>query len=585
MTQDNSFDNFIKEKLESYPSQVPSGLWDKIVNEKDKLFDNFIADKLESYPSQVPGGLWDKIVNEKDKLFDNFIADKLENYSSPVPAGLWEKIIDEKDRKPVAFWWTKAGVLGAIGLIALLAGGYFILKNKKDAPTVTINQPAAPEQTTGSNTTTANSDNNKQNNGTTPGGSTANDHSATNTPATVNATVTPNNNTPAQNNNTVAPNNARSNNAAPFINQNNGATGNNSSLRNQLPSRQGKTSRTELVSNNDPKGKLPLMNPRTLFTPDIPQNTEPNKDELVITEQSELLMKPFGPLDFARLSSPGFNLNHPLTSPFDLRDISKLTTCSDCPSARGPVRDDWYVEVYGSPDFTSKTVTPTGITNAYLQKKDSSESMSGGFTAGFRISRNIGDHFMFKTGLQYAQLDEKFSNRTENERKTTTVIVTRTIVRPQGDTTISDTTSVTQIGYRTRTAVNHYRNLEIPVIMGYEFGKRDDQWQVAINGGVIINALSWSSGETLDTTYNVVPINTKGSSITYKHDVGLSLYGSVSILRKISKTVDVFAEPYYRYGLSSVSSDQGFTQRFNAGGLTLGVRVKINNRKSNGFGH
>ena len=68
-----------------------------------------------------------------DKLFDNFVRDRLENYPSPIPEGLWEKIADEKNKRPKAFWWqNNGGWYAGMGVIALMSGAYFLLNNLKE---------------------------------------------------------------------------------------------------------------------------------------------------------------------------------------------------------------------------------------------------------------------------------------------------------------------------------------------------------------------------------------------------------------------------------------------------------------------
>ncbi|MCX6208458.1 MAG: hypothetical protein NTZ59_02865, partial [Bacteroidetes bacterium] len=57
-----------------------------------------------------------------DKLFDSFIKQKLEHFESEVPLGLWEKIMPEEKRKPKAFWWfNKRAIITAIALISSVA--------------------------------------------------------------------------------------------------------------------------------------------------------------------------------------------------------------------------------------------------------------------------------------------------------------------------------------------------------------------------------------------------------------------------------------------------------------------------------
>jgi hypothetical protein len=127
--------------------------------------------------------------------------------------------------------------------------------------------------------------------------------------------------------------------------------------------------------------------------------------------------------------------------------------------------------------------------------------------------------------------------------------------------------------------MNYYRNLEIPVLLSYEFGDLNSKWKCAINGGAIVNLTSWYEGRTLDTNYKIVSINAKSGNAFYKQDIGISLYGGLSIIRKINDNLDVFAEPYFRLSMNKIQSVDGFNQKFNAVGLQLGARIKLNKNR------
>jgi len=246
---------------------------------------------------------------------------------------------------------------------------------------------------------------------------------------------------------------------------------------------------------------------------------------------------------------------------------------TDCPSAFGDRKNDWFVEAYVSPDYAIKTTK--GLDDEYLRRKDSTESFRSAFTAGIRLSKNIGENLMLKTGLQFSQINEKFNLRTENERKQVTVITIRTIVRAPGDTLrISDTSTLEQIGYRVKTTFNRYRSLDIPVIIGYEWG--NDNFRTSINTGLIFNLQSWQQGDMLDTTYNAVSFDKAGSQV-FKKNIGLGIYASASFLKRISSNSEIFAEPYVRYNISNMTNTGSpFNQRFHVAGINIGLRYKIN---------
>lgn len=42
----------------------------------------------------------------KDHSFDNHIKKQFENFASPIPEGMWDRIVQEKQRRPAIFWWN-----------------------------------------------------------------------------------------------------------------------------------------------------------------------------------------------------------------------------------------------------------------------------------------------------------------------------------------------------------------------------------------------------------------------------------------------------------------------------------------------
>lgn len=58
----------------------------------------------------------------KDKRFDDIVAAKLNSYDSDIPAGMWERIHQHrKKRRLFAWWWTGAGIAAGIAIFYLLA--------------------------------------------------------------------------------------------------------------------------------------------------------------------------------------------------------------------------------------------------------------------------------------------------------------------------------------------------------------------------------------------------------------------------------------------------------------------------------
>jgi hypothetical protein len=54
----------------------------------------------------------------------------------------------------------------------------------------------------------------------------------------------------------------------------------------------------------------------------------------------------------------------------------------------------------------------------------------------------------------------------------------------------------------------------------------------------------------------------------------------LSLIKPITNSIDVFAEPYFRYSLTKLQNTAyGFSQRFSAAGISFGIRYKLNGNK------
>lgn len=226
-----------------------------------------------------------------------------------------------------------------------------------------------------------------------------------------------------------------------------------------------------------------------------------------------------------------------------------------------------YIEVYVGPDFTLRNFKDTSQ-SLYLQKRKASTKVSSAYSAGIRYTRVFNNGMSIKAGLNYSQINEKFSFVQSNLIQTT-----YTIDPVTGDTTGSYTIT----GTRTKTTYNKYRTLDIPLLVGYELG--NGRLHININAGAMINVYSWQRGEVLDTTFQPVTITTgKSASSPYqfKNNVGVGLTGGVGFYYKLTDQLHLLAEPYFRYNLQPMSkSGLALQQKYNTIGLHLGVRLDL----------
>jgi hypothetical protein len=470
--------------------------------------------------------------------FDDFVKNSLHSHKSPVPNGLWDKIVAEKEtKKPVVFWWTdKRWYMVAAACLLLICGTCFVISNKNNSEEVATKSQVPSKQ-------------------------------LKNTPSQPSKTETIDNNTTLNSNDNST--NAISSDSDSKISETDKTT-------NIGTNKEGSVKNVIFNTKRNEKRSANTVNDTQLGNDKRQQQLPFTQNDGVAQDNSDNLVSKLAQANTVSLSKL-FNYNTKDITSLKLKNQNKIFGL-DCPNYKPST---WYLEAYGSADYTMKNVFAYGVSNNYLQRIDSTTKMSGGFTFGLRVSKTISDNFLLKSGLQYTQRNEQFTSKSDSIITTTSVVTVRTIVRGGGlsDTTVRDTATVQQIGYRKRVTNNQYKSLEIPLLLSYENG--NDKWHYAINGGVIANLTSWYQGETLDTSFQLVPLSAKNTNGFYKSNLNLSLYAGLSIIRNISERLDIFAEPYFRYGISNTNtSTAGYSQRFNAAGLTLGVRYKLNSKGS-----
>lgn len=224
-----------------------------------------------------------------------------------------------------------------------------------------------------------------------------------------------------------------------------------------------------------------------------------------------------------------------------------------------------YVEIYGGPDFAFRSFSDTP-NSAYLEKRKESTSISSAFSAGLRYTRVFNNGISFRTGINYSQINEKFSFVQGN------IIQVVYVTNANGDTTGSYTTTAT----RYKKTFNKYRSIDVPVLIGYEIG--NGRLHTNINAGAIINVYSWQQGDLLDKSFQPVNINTGGTKSPYqfKTNIGLGFMGAVSVYYKLNNKLHLLAEPYFRYNFSPMSkAELTLKQKYSSAGIRLGVRMDL----------
>lgn len=484
-----------------------------------------------------------------DKLFDEFVKGKLEHYDSGAPMNVWQRIREKEKDDRKGFFFFRRFLLTGILLFTVAGIGYFVTRqvNKGETANINLESSAVSQQ----NKTGINNQQTK------PGIQSI---------APVSNQVSEPDQTSGKNQQTsvIHSEGDESKSALPVSQAvlkttSIGINDDNNSVKNKVRKQQSFTR----LSKQKAGIQISNREVNTDITDDQPatdQTLHPQYRQLDVT----MAMKKFAAGNLKPASIP-FPVNHP-----------------GCPTINGPRRNDLYIEVYGSPDYTMRTFSNTSLYNNYVSQRRSSEDNRNGFSAGIRIAKNIGEKFLVKGGVNYSQINERLRTINYNEKQLTQIITIRTVIRAPGDTLfIRDTSYFEQTGTRYITTYNRYRFIDIPVIFSYEFGN-PEILSFSVNAGPVFNITSFYRGKVLDTAYSPVQISTsKGNGPNnWRSNIGVGVFASLSIYKPMGSRMQLFAEPYFRYNFRPVTQSSAFVvQRYSVSGMQLGIRYNLHNER------
>ena len=538
--------------FDNFEVPVAEGLWNQIA---DRQFNQHFGSNLADVTAPVSTGMWDKIA---DTQFDQLFQRQLGNFEAPVAADMWDRVKPKEKDDRKFFYWMRFPMAAAI-IGSLFLGGIFA--------SFVLYQNYIHNQQTKSGTQVL-WDSSHEKNVPSP--------EPTPVPAVIpdtdskNATVPP------------AADNSSSNYGVPpqdnVASENKGGT--------HLPKAGGlfvkKQKNNQSIQSGFviPNAENNRQNSATNRTKDNAKAEDilpvyANTNPLDNTEGFRKLAHPYPTIAMERNGYPN---NQEITA---LNKQQLSLPKINCPTVRSrnkwdDFNKDWYADTYISPDYSLQTVNNISASQQYLKQKDSAERMQVGFTAGVRLVKPLNNHLQLTTGLQYSQINQKYVYRSENEIKLTTVVTVRTIIRAPGDTvTVRDTSIVQTIGFKNKVEKNRYRSIDIPILLGYQFGR--GSVKVGINAGVIVNVSSWYEGVILDSSLAIVPLQ-KGSQV-YKSKVGLGLYAGINVTKELNKDMQLFVEPYYKHSLNNITTGSlPYQQKFGTAGVLMGVRWSLNRK-------
>lgn len=233
-------------------------------------------------------------------------------------------------------------------------------------------------------------------------------------------------------------------------------------------------------------------------------------------------------------------------------------------------------DVFAGPGYSPKTFEENSSeSSVYADARKATESNQYAWSAGARLNLHHRSGFVARLGLTYSQAGDIFDYTDSLATQSTTRI--DSFFAADGTFLYAETSQVLIPGTLIKKIHNTYRNLDIPLIIGYEMPM--GRTTLMANAGAVFNLTSSHEGEILDPMLHPRSI-TKGDAgyiDVYKTSLGIGIYLGAGVLFPLTDHLSGLIEPSFLYRLKPVTlSSYPLQEHRHMASLNLGLRYHFN---------
>ncbi|MFZ1423238.1 MAG: hypothetical protein WAS55_05410 [Saprospiraceae bacterium] len=461
-------------------------------------------------------------LSEQNKWMDKIFRKKLGNYEMHAESHIWDNIakrLDDQKRRPVLFgsWWTI--FLSTLIVILVTGAGAFLLYKYSKQFNLQLQEnkdlPFNTEAETNAGTASLNLLKEEHNQKNLDG---------------INYSKTKNNTVEHSKLDRTSVNNSK-----PNTNQVKDAY-NTDIFVPTVAANQSTTTENTI----DDANKLIVSSDRSFYDSGVVVNEEVNYNNLQIQVSTETK-------ESANLKSPAL---------LDGCNVYKNTNYH------------FFIDAYYAPELANrslKTVDPS--LSKYLEERANSEQPIMSYSVGLRASYVLSNGLSLRGGISISNNKERFDFVKERQK------ITIEIKDKDGNlvrTEIKEIVIMDKI-------YNHYKFIDIPLLVGYEKDLKD--FILSVNGGIGLNISASQSGKIykpdIKTVYDLAN-NGEANTPIFKKNAGLSVIGSIGLNYKYNERILLLLEPSARYYVRSLSDPSNpISQNYLFLGMNLGLRYRI----------
>jgi hypothetical protein len=240
---------------------------------------------------------------------------------------------------------------------------------------------------------------------------------------------------------------------------------------------------------------------------------------------------------------------------------------------------DKSLDIYYSSDFINKSLSGPESFDSHKSIRMATELPMYSFSAGFRFGYNLSYRWNLHTGVNYSQINEKFKY-IDPESNSTRVITIKDYIYENGrivDSIVKEETIVVP-GTTIHTVYNKFRTIDIPILARYTL-MANRYMSLSAVSGIYINVATFQKGMILNPLdqkpMDILQENADGNSM-YKTNIGISLFGGLSLAYHLGAHTDLLLEPHFRWQTETMTHQSyPLDQKINAFSLSTGLRYKF----------
>jgi len=240
--------------------------------------------------------------------------------------------------------------------------------------------------------------------------------------------------------------------------------------------------------------------------------------------------------------------------------------------------NEWSLDLFVNPSYIDQSLSAANGFDDHIQCRENSEepAISVGFGAEIKYSVK---NFFLQSGLNYSDYSQKYQYETATynidhyyDFDTTWVwIIDPPFIDPYPISIDSTSVTLYEPVTSTTTGKNHYRYLEIPLLVGYQhkFKKINIEIGTGVSYGFFISAKG-----KLPELPNTSFLDLSKQTDLIQNNFNFLLY--VGLEYKLNNKWGILLKPNYKQNLNSIfNSDFPVKQKFTTFGLAFGVRINL----------